>query len=152
SLAIAVTLLMVSGSLTSASATPIQLTTAEWATATAALPLVTETLESFPTGTYASPLTLVNGSYATVGSLPVVSILTLSCGDSDHCLLAQLPIGLRTFSAFPAGTTLWSSDLFTNSPVGAVQQYAITVVGLSGSLTLNPTLGTSFLAFSDASG
>jgi hypothetical protein len=54
------------------------------------------------------------------------------------------------FSALPAGTTLWSSDLFTIQ--GITQSYTIIVVGNSGTLTLTPSLGEAFLGFSDPAG
>jgi hypothetical protein len=75
---------------------------------------------------------------------------TLWCGGpGDQCLVGQSIAPSRSFSLFPAGTTLWGA-----SPRPFIQPsnlYQITVVGNSGTSVFTRTLG-SFNGFSDSTG
>src|SRR4051794_29629441 len=88
------------------SATPIELTRAQFAAATDFRPEVIETFEEFTIGPQPSPLALDNGTY-TAPSPSIHSDLSpnLFCPNASKCLTDGNTITeSRSFSAFPVST------------------------------------------------
>ena len=131
-----------------ASAAPIQLDPVGWAAAAAGLSVVTEDFSAFATGMHPSPLTLANGSFSTTSGEAFIVSGGGVCGGADACLQAHL-YDTRTFSAFPAGTTLWSvSDFFAND---SRDTFRVTVLGGSGTSVFEQS-GTTFWGVGDPLG
>lgn len=142
----ALALVILLASVRLAASAPIELTNAEWTTLTTGLTTITETFEGFSPGLLASPVTLANGSY----SAPSPLIEGTECG-GDKCMDDQVIAGARTFSAFPAGTTLWASLGFF--AFNASNVFQITVVGVGGTTTFtHPIAFGSFVGFQDPFG
>lgn len=131
-------------------AAPILLTQAQFAAQTAGLVTTIETFSGFPLLTpLGSPVALANGSYSS--SSPVVSDLVEFCG--QPCLGSGSVADLRTFFAFPAGTTFWGAtvDMVFNFPIN--DTIHIEAVGNGGTLPLD-VIGpqNAFFGFHDPLG
>ena len=105
-------------------------TQAQFAAQTAGLVTTVETFSGFPLAPtiLVSPVVLANGNYAS--SNPVVTNSLEFCG--QPCMSSTDIDNLRTFSAFPAGATLWGAavDMVSDSPID--NTIHIEVVGNGG--------------------
>ncbi len=131
-------------------AAPLQLNQAQFAAQVAGLVTTLETFSGFPLLTpFPSPLSLANGSYSAAS--PVVSDLAEFCG--QPCLGSGEGNDLRTFFAFPAGTTHWGAlvDMVFSFPINDVIH--IEAVGNGGTLAFD-VLGPQnvFFGFTDPLG
>ena len=134
----------------SALAAPIQLTQAQFSAQTAGLTTTVETFSGFPLLTpLGSPLALANGSYSSAS--PAVNALVGFCG--QPCLSSGEVDDLRTFFAFPAGTTFWGAavDMVFDFPIS--DTIRIEAVGNGGTLPLD-VIGpqNAFFGFHDPLG
>ena len=97
-------------------AAPVLLSQAQFAAQAAGLVTSVETFSGFPLLTpFPSPLVIANGSHSSAS--PVVSDLVEFCG--QPCLSSGAGNDLRTFFAFPAGTTHWGAmvDMVFTFPI-----------------------------------
>jgi hypothetical protein len=131
-----------------ASATPIELTHAQFTAATAGLPSVVETFEGFALGTHTSPLTLSNGTY-TASSPDIDNSPTFCRTGSGKCLTDFDTSGSRSFSAFPADTSFWGTDFLATS---RTDTFKVTVTGGSGTAVFTEPSSVNFVGFSDPTG
>ena len=142
--------LALAASATTASATPIELTRAQFTAATAGIPTVVETFEEFAEGLHSSPLTLSNGTYTSTSPL-VNANAPLLCGNPvGKCLLDSSDnTSGRLFSALPANTDFWSTDF--RALLNGADLFQVTVVGASGTAVFTQTAG-DFWGFADSAG
>lgn len=130
-----------------AHAIPIQLTRTQFEALTAGNPSTqVEDFESFGTGLNPSPLQLVNGRVSFTEASP--NIQTGNCS-SGKCLTANNVVGTRVFDDFPTGTQLWGTDFAAIVPSNV---FDITVVGGSGTLSLDDVVASDFFGFQDSLG
>ena len=136
-----------------AAAAPIELSAAQWAALTAALPQTVVDFESLALGAHASPLILANGTYT--APAPFVSDLATFCGAAgDRCLLEGTSNfhNPRVFSGLPAGTRFWAAmDFFSINPVDG-DIFRVTVVGNSGVSIFTHPLADGFVGYTDPTG
>jgi hypothetical protein len=137
----------------SATANPIQLTEAQFAVATTGSPTIVETFESFSVGTQPEPFVFANGSFSITG-VPVPDIFggTGNCGSTGKCLgVGSNSDAARDFSAFPAATVYWSTDIFFWGTT--TDTLRATVVGASGTSVFDYAAATpQFVGFGDPLG
>lgn len=138
-----------------ANAIPTQLNEGDFATAISGLSVLTETFDTTPGSSQSSPFEILNGSFSASSTIVIFdgAFSDTFCGQSgDVCIGAANIGGDRTFSALPAGTTFWGSDVFF---LGADDEFTISVVGGSGTLNVNavsPGSLNGFFGFNDPLG
>lgn len=132
-------------------AAPVLLNAADFNTAIAPLSAVVEDFEGFASGSKPSPFTLANSTFtsdvATV--YPANTYITPTSQTLGNN--APDPTTGRVFSGFAAGTVLFGLEL----PLFAASDVLdITVVGLSGTVTFQQTLGSfgGFIGVQDTQG
>jgi len=133
-----------------AGATPLQIGESAFHNNYSNSNLVSENFEGFSEGPPPSPFVIANGTYIGTGSIDAAPWCTFA--GADKCLDTQMDDG--TFQSFPAGTTMWTSQvIFSSGP----QTVLVTVVGNSGTLQTDiesdggATPG-EFVGFYDAQG
>jgi hypothetical protein len=146
--AIAISLLLGIAS-QSAQGAPVQLNAVDFANQISGLGILVEDFEGFPLGDQPSPLTLANATYTS--SRPYI---VEDLGLPTRSLINNEPdpdTG-RVFDAFATGTTMFGLDL--NDLGFGDDVLRITVVGTSGTLTVEQTTGSlgDFIGFQDALG
>lgn len=137
----------------SATADPIQLTEAQFAVATTGSPTIVETFESFSVGTQPEPFVFANGSFSIAG-VPEPDTFggTGNCGSTGKCLGDGSSTSFaRDYSAFPAATVYWSTDIFFWGTT--TDTLRATVVGASGTSVFDYAAATTqFVGFGDPLG
>ena len=129
------------------SATPTQLTEAQFAAQITGLPTIVETFDGFPLGFPDSPFTIANGTYSGSPQISFGGWCILS-----QCMDANFADGI--FNGFPAGTKFWSTRIIYASDGDILR---VTVTGNSGVLQVDlPPEGWVpagvFVGFSDSAG
>jgi len=133
----------------SAQGAPVQLNEVDFANQISGLSVLVEDFEGFPLGDQTSPLTLSNATYTS--SRPYI---VEDLGLPTRSLINNEPdpdTG-RVFDAFGTGATMFGLDL--NDLGFGDDVLRITVVGTSGTLTVEQTTGSlnGFVGFQDALG
>ena len=131
----------------SASATPTQLTEAQFTAQITGLPTIVETFDGFPLGFPDSPFAIANGVYIGNPKISFGGWCALS-----QCMDSNFTDGI--FNVFPTGTKFWSTRIIYASDGDILR---VTVTGDSGVLQVElPPAGWVpggvFVGFSDSAG
>jgi hypothetical protein len=131
----------------SATATPVALTRTEFDALAAIRPTVVEDFDSFDYGVQPTPLSIANGIYTASGTAPFIYDSSEPLGypqfckfGTGNCLTGVLFLDpgiervVRKFDSLPIGSIAWGVDL---SRINGNDLFDMTVVGVSGTLTLN---------------
>lgn len=96
--------------------------------------LYIETLESYATGTTASPLDLTNSQFAVDAGTPYIDNL-YRAGEFTNVLRGSSITAGRAFTLFPDSTVAWASDIAMEAVGLGLQTIEVNVIGNSGTAT-----------------
>lgn len=96
--------------------------------------LYIETLETFGTGGYDTPLALSNSMFAVDSGSAYIDTISRD-GGFTNILRGTSIMGGRAFTLFPDSTVAWAADLALEAVGLGDQQFEVSVIGNSGTAT-----------------